>query len=152
MAERRARGDEFAGRINRAVELLASGSRPAAVRRALEREYGLSTRQALRYVCAARAAPEGAVVLGADRDVDSSTACFGDRCRSRWRVPAWPGDRGADGGGAVKPPRSRRSSSGWRWGLRSAMSAIVSPTRGSRRPMASAFLNVAVSRPRQPRR
>ena len=61
MAERRARGDEFAGRINRAVELLASGSRQA-VRRALEREYGLSTRQALRYVRAARAAPEGAVV------------------------------------------------------------------------------------------
>jgi len=62
MAERRARGDEFADRINRAVELLASGSRPAAVRRALEREYGLSARQALRYVRAAQAAPEGAVV------------------------------------------------------------------------------------------
>ena len=62
MAERRARGEEFASRINRAVELLALGSRPAAVRSVLEREYSLSARQALRYVRAARAAREGVAV------------------------------------------------------------------------------------------
>jgi|SRR6266508_4751692 len=62
MAERRARGEEFASRINRAVELLALGSRPAAVRSTLEREYALSARQALRYVRAAQSAPEGVVV------------------------------------------------------------------------------------------
>src|SRR6266487_7195288 len=62
MAERRARGDEFADRINRAVELLASGSRPAAVRKALEREFLLSARQALRYVRAAQASPDGVAV------------------------------------------------------------------------------------------
>src|SRR5450755_3956844 len=62
MAERRARGEEFAGRVNRAVELLALGSRPAAVRSVLEREYSLSTRRALRYVRAAQATPEGVAV------------------------------------------------------------------------------------------
>ena len=59
MAERRARGEEFASRVNRAVELLALGSRPAAVRRALELEFALSARQALRYVRAAQGAPDG---------------------------------------------------------------------------------------------
>ena len=44
------------------MELLASGSRPAVVRRALELEFSLSSRQALRYVRAARDAPEGVVV------------------------------------------------------------------------------------------
>ena len=62
MAERRARGEEFAGRVNRAVELLALGSRPAAVGSVLEQEYSLSTRQALRYVRAAQATPEGVAV------------------------------------------------------------------------------------------
>ena len=62
MAERRARGEEFAVRVNRAVELLASGSRPAAARKALEVEFALSTRQALRYVRAAQDTPEGLVV------------------------------------------------------------------------------------------
>ncbi len=62
MAERRARGEEFASRVNRAVELLASGSRPAAARRAIEREFSLSARQALRYVRAAQVAPDGVAV------------------------------------------------------------------------------------------
>ena len=62
MAERRARGDEFAVRVNRAAELLALGSRPAAVRKVLEREFSLSARQALRYVRAAQAWPDGVVV------------------------------------------------------------------------------------------
>lgn len=48
MAERRARGEEFASRVNRAVELFAAGSPPVAVRKALEREFLLSARQALR--------------------------------------------------------------------------------------------------------
>lgn len=62
MAERRARGEEFASRVNRAVELLASGSRPAAARRAIEQEFSLSSRQALRYVRAAQATPDGMAV------------------------------------------------------------------------------------------
>lgn len=62
MAERRARGEEFAVRVNRAAELLASGSRPVVVRGALELEFSLSTRQALRYVRAARASPDGVAV------------------------------------------------------------------------------------------
>lgn len=62
MAERRARGEEFAVRVNRAAGLLASGSAPAVVRRALELEFSLSTRQALRYVGAARASPGGVAV------------------------------------------------------------------------------------------
>ena len=62
MAERRARGEEFASRVNRGVELLALGSRPAAVRRVLELEFSLSARQALRYVRAAQGAPDGVAV------------------------------------------------------------------------------------------
>jgi len=62
MAERRASGEEFAGRVNRAAALLAMGSRSAVVRSALQREFALSARQALRYVRAARAWPEGVVV------------------------------------------------------------------------------------------
>lgn len=59
MAERRARGEEFASRVNRAAELLASGCRPATVRRAIEREFSLSARQALRYVRAGQWSPNG---------------------------------------------------------------------------------------------
>lgn len=62
MAERRARGEEFASRVNRAAALLALGSRPAVVRGVLQREYSLSARQALRYVRAAQASPEGVAV------------------------------------------------------------------------------------------
>ena len=62
MAQRRARGVEFAGRVNRAGELLACGAGPAGVRKAVEREYSLSARQALRYVRAAQAAPSGVAV------------------------------------------------------------------------------------------
>ena len=62
MAERRARGDEFASRVNRAVELLALGSAPGAARRAIEQEFSLSARQALRYVRAAQASPDGVAV------------------------------------------------------------------------------------------
>jgi|SRR6516164_6813135 hypothetical protein len=62
MAKRRARGEEFADRVNRAAELLVLGFRPAAVRNALEREFSLSSRQALRYVRAAQASPGGVAV------------------------------------------------------------------------------------------
>jgi hypothetical protein len=62
MAERRARGEEFVGRVNRAVELLALGTAPAAVRRVLEQECSLSARQAVRYVRAAQGAPDGMAV------------------------------------------------------------------------------------------
>ena len=41
---------------------MASGSGPAAVRNTLEGEYSLSARQALRYVRAAQASPEGVAV------------------------------------------------------------------------------------------
>ncbi|HSO97889.1 MAG TPA: hypothetical protein VLP43_02985 [Solirubrobacteraceae bacterium] len=62
MAERRARGDEFASRVNRAAELLAAGSAPAAARGAIEQEFSLSARQALRYVRAAQTSPAGVAV------------------------------------------------------------------------------------------
>jgi hypothetical protein len=62
MAERRARGEQFAGRVNRAAELLAMGSPSAAVRGVLELEFSLSARQALRYVRVAQAAPGGVAV------------------------------------------------------------------------------------------
>jgi predicted DNA-binding transcriptional regulator YafY len=61
MALRRAYADEYAVRVNRAVELLAKLS-PADVVRALQAEFGLSERQARRYVNEALARPDGVVV------------------------------------------------------------------------------------------
>ena len=61
MASRRAFADEYAVRVNRAVELLAVCSAADAVR-ALQAEHGLSERQARRYVNAARATPGGLLV------------------------------------------------------------------------------------------
>ena len=61
MASRRAFADEYAVRVNRAVELLADRS-PADAVRALQAEHALSERQGRRYVNAALARPEGMVV------------------------------------------------------------------------------------------
>jgi len=61
MASRRAFADEYAVRVNRAVELLADRS-PADAVRALQAEHALSERQGRRYVNAAVARPEGMVV------------------------------------------------------------------------------------------
>jgi hypothetical protein len=61
MAGRRAFADEYAARVNRAVELLADVPAAEAVR-ALRAEHALSERQARRYVNAARATPAGVVV------------------------------------------------------------------------------------------
>jgi hypothetical protein len=61
MASRRAYADEYALRVNRAVELLVDRS-PADVVRALQAEHALSERQARRYVNAALDRPEGVVV------------------------------------------------------------------------------------------
>jgi predicted DNA-binding transcriptional regulator YafY len=61
MAVRRAYADEYAVRVNGAVELLRDRS-PADAVRALQAEHGLSERQARRYVNAALARPEGVVV------------------------------------------------------------------------------------------
>ena len=61
MASRRAFADEYAVRVNRAVELLADLS-PADAVRALQAEHALSERQARRYVNAAMERPEGVAV------------------------------------------------------------------------------------------
>ena len=61
MASRRAYADEYAVRVNCAVELLVELT-PADVVRALRSEFALSERQARRYVSAARATPAGVSV------------------------------------------------------------------------------------------
>lgn len=61
MASRRAFADEYAVRVNRAVELLVDRSAADAVR-GLQAEHGLSERQARRYVNAAIERPGGLVV------------------------------------------------------------------------------------------
>ena len=58
---RRAHADEYAVRVNRAVELLVEFS-PADAVRALQGEFGLSERQGRRYVNAAVERPGGVVV------------------------------------------------------------------------------------------
>ena len=61
MASRRAFADEYAVRVNRAVELLTDVS-PADAVRVLQAEHRLSERQARRYVSAAIERPEGVAV------------------------------------------------------------------------------------------
>ena len=61
MASRRAYADEYALRVNRAVELLAELA-PADAVRALQAEHALSERQARRYVTAAVDRPGGVAV------------------------------------------------------------------------------------------
>jgi hypothetical protein len=61
MASRRAFADEYAVRVNRAVELLTEHS-PADAVRVLQAEHALSERQARRYVNAAIASPDGVMV------------------------------------------------------------------------------------------
>jgi hypothetical protein len=61
MAGRRAHADEFARRLNRAAELLRERP-PSAARRLLQAEYGLSERQARRYIRAAERSPRGVAV------------------------------------------------------------------------------------------
>jgi len=61
MALRRAHADEYAQRVNRAVEVLADRS-PAEAVRLLQSEYRLSERQARRYVNAGRVMPDGVAV------------------------------------------------------------------------------------------
>jgi predicted HicB family RNase H-like nuclease len=61
MASRRACADEYAVRVNRAVELLVDRSPSDAVR-ALQAEHRLSERQARRYVNLALERPEGLAV------------------------------------------------------------------------------------------
>ena len=58
---RRARVTEYAERVNRALGLLRRLP-PAAVLRTLARRYGISPRQARRYVDAAQGHPEGVPV------------------------------------------------------------------------------------------
>jgi hypothetical protein len=62
MAARRAFADEYAVRVNRAVELLAEELAPADAVRALRAEHRLSERQARRYVNAAIERPDGVTV------------------------------------------------------------------------------------------
>jgi hypothetical protein len=61
MARRRAYADEFARRLNRAAVLLCERP-PSAARRLLQAEYGLSERQARRYIRAAERTPRGVAV------------------------------------------------------------------------------------------
>ena len=61
MASRRAFADEYAVRVNRAVELLGEVS-PADAVRALQAEHALSERQARRYVNVALERPDGVAV------------------------------------------------------------------------------------------
>jgi hypothetical protein len=90
MASRRAFADEYAVRVNRAVELLVDRS-PADAVRALRAEHALSERQARRYVNAAQAAPEGVAVpertaVFTVRLAPSLIAGLRGRARSRGRT------------------------------------------------------------------
>ena len=134
MASRRAHADEYAVRVNRAVELLVELS-PADAVRGLQAEFGLSERQGRRYVNEALARPEGVVVpertvVFTVRLAPSLIAGLRERARSGGRVV----ERG-DGGGGGCVSRSGRRAARWPGALRSSSSVIASPTRGWRRRM-----------------
>ena len=117
MAKRRAFADEYAVRVNRAVVLLGERS-PAAAVRALAGEYGLSERQARRYVRAAERCPDGVVVpertavftvrlpesliagvrAAAARDGGSLSATAARALRAGLERADGPGERSARGG------------------------------------------------------
>jgi hypothetical protein len=63
----RARGDEYAARVNAAAEMLAGGSQVADAARELAGRFGLSVRQARRYVDHAAGGPV---------EVPATTAAF----------------------------------------------------------------------------
>ena len=78
MASRRAYADEYAVRVNRAVELLADLS-PADAVRALQAEHALSERQARRYVNAAHGAAGWSDGAGAHGGVHGPVGAVVDR-------------------------------------------------------------------------
>ena len=75
MALRRAYADEYAVRVNRAA-VLVRDLVPADAVRGLQAEFGLSERQARRYVNVALKQPEGVAVL-------MDTLGDDDKCRQR---------------------------------------------------------------------
>ena len=108
MASRRAYADEYAVRVNRAVELLADVS-PADAVRALRAEHALSERQARRYVNAARATPDGVAVpertaVFTVRLAPSLIAGLRERARCEWADAERDGRRGGE---AVSRSRAR---------------------------------------------
>jgi len=132
MASRRAYADEYALRVNRAVELLVDRSAADAVR-ALGVEHVLSERQARRYVNAALERPEGVVVpertaVFTVRLAPSLIAGLRRDARSRGLTLS---ALGRGGGEAVSRSRSRATR--WHRALRSSSSVIGSPARGWRR-------------------
>ncbi len=132
MALRRAYADEYAKRVNRAV-VLVRDLLPADAVRALQAEFGLSERQARRYVNVGLREPDGVLV-------PERTAVFTVRL-----APSLVGGlrERADVTGqtlsAVTAEAVRRYLAGcWRAGrwpgaLRSSSSATGSPARGWRR-------------------
>ena len=87
MALRQAHADEYAVRVNRAVELLVDRS-PADAVRGLQAEHGLSERQARRYVNVALDRPDGMEVpertaVFTVRLAPSLAASLRERARSR---------------------------------------------------------------------
>ena len=82
MALRRAHADEYAVRVNRAVALLEEFS-PAGAVQGLQAEYGLSERQARRYVDSALVRPEGVVGAGAHGGVHGQVGAVVDRWPAR---------------------------------------------------------------------
>jgi hypothetical protein len=130
MASRRAFADEYAVRVNRAVELLVELT-PADAVRALQAEHALSERQARRYVNVAIERPDGVAVperasVFTVRLAPSLITGLRDRAHASGDV-----ERDRCGGGEVVS-RSRPGATRWRDGLRSSSSVTGSPVRGWR--------------------
>ena len=122
MASRRAFADEYAVRVNRAVELLAELAAADAVR-ALQAEHALSERQARRYVNAAQSDAGRRERAGAHGGVHGPVGAVVDRRSASARAVAWA-DAERDGrGGGEAVSRSRPRATRWQGALRSSSSA-----------------------------
>ena len=131
MARRRAFADEYAVRVNRAVELLGDLT-PADAVRALQAEHALSERQARRYVNAAIERPGGVTVPERTVGVHGPAGAVADRGIAALRTLAWRDAERGNGRGGEAVPRSG-SRARWRRALRSSSWLTVWPARGWRR-------------------
>ena len=136
MASRRAYADEYAVRVNRAAGLLV-GLSPADAVRGLQAEFGLSERQARRYVNEALVAARGCGGAGAHGGVHGEVGAVVDRWFARAGAVQWSVVERGDGCGGGRVSRSGGRAARWQGALRSSSLVTASLTRGWRRRMCS---------------
>ena len=132
MARRRAYADEYAVRVNRAVELLVDLSPADSVRALAGRARLVGAPSAS--VCERGVGPAGGGGRArADGGVHGPVGAVVDRWAARAGGFERPDAERGDGGGGQRVSRSRPRATPWQGALRSSLWVTGSPARGSRR-------------------